>query len=104
MKLAKVIGTVVATVKDPTLQGQKLLLIQPLDHLMEPEGEPVTAVDAAQAGPGDLVYWILKRESCYLLSEWFSPIDAGIAAVVDRVTVEDLGINGKNKIFGKEAQ
>ena len=100
MKLARVIGTVVATIKDQTLEGEKLLIIQPLTHDLKPDGDILTAVDSAQAGVGDIVHWIMKREACYVLGDkWFSPIDASVTGIVDAVTVQDKGIDGKDKIF-----
>lgn len=100
MKLAKVIGTVVATRKDPTLNGIKILMIQPLDDDMKVDGDPIAAVDAeTQAGPGDLVWWVLSRESCYVLPDWFSPVDAAVAGIVDEVHQEDVGIKDREKIF-----
>ena len=45
MDLGKVIGTVVATRKDPSLEGTRLLLVQPLDEKYEPISEPLVAVD-----------------------------------------------------------
>ena len=101
MKLAKVIGTVVCSVKDPSLQGMKLLVIQPLTDLMELDGEPLVAVDTAKAGPGDLVWWILSREATLALPNPFSPIDAAITGIVDHVNVDDPGIKNKDEIFCK---
>ena len=52
MQLARVTGTVVATVKTPGLTGVKLLLVQPLDRHLEPVGGQVVAADAIHmAGP-----------------------------------------------------
>ncbi len=101
MKLAKVIGTVVATVKDPSMKGIKILMIQPLDDDLNPAGGPVAAADVAQAGPGDLVYWILSREASLALPEPFSPVDATITGIVDQVNQDDQGILDKDKIFEK---
>lgn len=58
MELARVIGRVVATVKYETLEGIRLLVIQPQDAAGDPQGDPIVAADALQAGPGDLVSWI----------------------------------------------
>ena len=55
MLLAKVVGTVVCTRKEPGLTGVKMLLIQPLDLRLNPEGPESMALDAVQAGVGDLV-------------------------------------------------
>ena len=101
MKLARVTGTVVCSIKDPSLHGMKLMVIQPLTDLMELDGDPLVAVDTAKAGPGDLVWWILSREACLALPDPFSPIDAAITGIVDAVTVLDAGIKERDKIFCK---
>jgi ethanolamine utilization protein EutN len=88
MQLAKVIGTIVATVKDPSLKGIKLLMIQPLTDKLKPSGKPLAAVDVLQAGPGDLVHWVTSREACLVLPDTFSPVDAAITGIVDQVNVE----------------
>ncbi|MCK5074585.1 MAG: EutN/CcmL family microcompartment protein [Bacteriovoracaceae bacterium] len=99
MKLAKVIGTVVATIKHPSIEGTKILMIQPLDENQNEIGEPLAAIDTVQAGPDDLVYWTLSRESTLALDEPFAPVDASITGIVDDIHVEDVGIHDKDKIF-----
>lgn len=99
MELARVIGTVVATRKHPSIDGYKILMIQPLDDDLKPFGEPLAAIDTVQAGPGTLVWWILKRESCYMLDDWFAPVDAAIGGIVEEINQEDRGILDKDKIF-----
>ncbi len=99
MQLAKVIGTVVATRKDPSLEGAKILMIQPLTDDKKPSGGPIAAIDAAQAGEGDLVYWITAREASLALPEPFTPVDAAIVGIVDEINQEDVGVKDKEKIF-----
>ena len=55
MKLARVIGTVVASVHHPAYDGQTVLLCEPVDADNKPTGGALIAVDRAQAGVGDLV-------------------------------------------------
>jgi ethanolamine utilization protein EutN len=55
MQVARVVGEVVATIKHRELVGQKLLLVQPVTPDDRPTGRVAIAVDAVQAGPGDLV-------------------------------------------------
>ena len=56
MQLARVIGTATATVKHPSLEGAKLLVVQPLmADGKAPDGDPQISVDTGSAGPGDLV-------------------------------------------------
>ena len=102
MKLAKVIGTVVATVKDPGIQGLKILMIQPLDEKYKPVGGPIAAMDTVQAGPQEIVYYTLAKESTLALPNPFAPVDAAITGIVDEVHLEDNGIVNKDAIFSKE--
>lgn len=87
MKLAKVIGTVVASQKDESLKGCKILMIQPLTDEMKPSGDAIAAIDTVQAGPNDMVYWITGREAALALPVTFAPVDATIVGIVDSVDV-----------------
>jgi len=87
MQLARVIGTVVATVKTPGLEGVKLLVIQPLDRHLAPVGGQVVAADAIHmAGPGELVYFVAAREAAEAMPNRFVPVDHAIVGIVDAVT------------------
>jgi ethanolamine utilization protein EutN len=55
MQLAKVIGRATSTTKHKTLQGWKLLVVQPLDVKGGPDGEPFLAIDNMGSGRGDRV-------------------------------------------------
>ena len=55
MLIAKVIGTTVSTIKEPTLEGRKLLILRQTDVDGLPFGKPYVAVDTLDAGIGDLV-------------------------------------------------
>ena len=55
MQLGRVMGHAVATIKHPTLQGWRLLLVQPLTPAETADGEPLLAVDCLGAGPSDYV-------------------------------------------------
>jgi ethanolamine utilization protein EutN len=86
MQLGRVIGTVVATVKYPGLEGVKLLIVQPLDREQQPVGRPVIAADGvAMAGEGELVYFVASREAALALPEPFVPVDHAIVGIVDAV-------------------
>lgn len=99
MQLARVIGTLVATIKDPSINGLKILLIQPLTDTMKPSGGPIAAIDTVQAGPNDLVHWVTAREAALALPDSFAPVDAAITGIVDAVHVVDKGIQDKDEIF-----
>ena len=88
MELARVIGTVVATIKTEGLEGVKFLIVQPLDKTLQPEGNTVVAADAvAMAGPGELVYVVASREAAEDLEPRFVPVDHAIVGIVDEVAV-----------------
>ncbi|MEO7326979.1 MAG: EutN/CcmL family microcompartment protein [Minicystis sp.] len=85
MKLGRVIGTLVATIKPEGLRGLKMLIVRPLTADLEVEGEPFVATDAsAQAGSGDLVTYESSREASLLHDPWFVPVDHAIVGIVDQ--------------------
>ncbi len=88
MQLARVIGTVVATVKSPGLEGIKFLIIQPLDRQQRPSGGQLVAADAIHmAGRGELVYFVAAREAAQALPDTFVPVDHAIVGLVDAVAM-----------------
>lgn len=93
MQLARVIGTVVATVHTEGLDGIKFLIVQPLSRRLAPRGEPVVAADGvAMAGPGELVYVVESREASLALPEKFVPVDHAIVGIVDAVEPLEEGM------------
>ncbi len=89
MKLGRIIGTVVSTRKCDSLEGVKLLLLQPVDESGNDAGNPLVACDTVQAGTGDLVLWEAGREAALAMDDWFNPSDATVMGIVDRVDTED---------------
>ena len=87
MNLAKVIGTIWATVKDENLVGAKMQIIQPLDHNEKKVGDPMVAVDTIGAGPGEIVYYTTAREATIPYPTRIAPIDASIVGIVDRIDI-----------------
>ena len=85
MYLGRVVGTVVAENKYDGLGGQKLLLVQPLDHKLQPSSGLEVAVDTVRAGTGDLVFLVGSREAALALEPSFVPVDAAIVGIVDQV-------------------
>ena len=86
MQLARVTGTLVASVKAEGLTGVKLLIVQPLDRRCEPKGDPVVAADGVHmAGPGELVYVVGAREAAQALPNTFVPVDHAVVGIVDAV-------------------
>ena len=84
MRLARVVGSVVATRKQPSLTGAKLLLAQPLGADGDPAGAAQLAVDAAGAGPGETVLLVLEgRAAGTALGRSDAPVDAAVVGIVD---------------------
>ena len=88
MKLGRVRGAVVATVKDPAMVGMKLLIVQPLDEHRNDAGACVVAADGVyQAGVGDVVYFVASREAAEAMEPRFVPVDHAIVGIVDDIEV-----------------
>lgn len=87
MQLARIIGTVVSTVKSDSLVGRKLLVIQPLDAQLKEAGKPMIAIDSVGAGEGEVVFWCRGKESSFPFSPIEVPTDCTIVGIVDSVFV-----------------
>jgi len=88
MQLAKVIGDVVATIKDVNLHGHKLLLVQPIAADAQPFGRPVVALDAVGAGVGEHVFFVRGREASFPFFPDEPPADACVVGIVDHWDLE----------------
>jgi ethanolamine utilization protein EutN len=88
MHLAKVIGDVVATRKDESLHGIKLLIVQPITPEGAPAGRPLVAVDAVGAGVGENVFFVRGKEASFPFYPAEPPVDAGIVGIVDHWHVD----------------
>ena len=83
MKMGRVIGSVVATRKDPSLEGVKFLVVEQLALDLEPEGGYVVAVDAVGAGPDDTVLFASGSSARQTDVTRDRPVDAVIMAIID---------------------
>lgn len=88
MMLAKVIGTVVCTVKYPTLEGRTLLLLQPVNKDGVARGKTLVGIDAVGAGVGETVYWCRGREAALAFDREVVS-DASIVGIVDEITAAE---------------
>ena len=90
MILGRVVGNVVSTITAPGYDSKKLLLVQPVDPSGKPKGKVYLAVDAMQAGAGDLVITMDEGNSARaILKEPKSfTIKLVIAGIVDKVSVD----------------
>ena len=88
MLLARIVGTVVATRKDPRLVSHKLLLARPVDPDGKNEGNHLVAVDTVDAGVGETVL-IVSGSSARMASGLKDcPVDAAIIGVIDHIDVK----------------
>jgi microcompartment protein CcmK/EutM len=83
MQLGKVVGNVVLTMKNDTLDGVKLLLVQPMSSAREPMGRVIVAADSVGAGVGEMVFFVRGKEASFPFHPTEVPADAGIVGIVD---------------------
>jgi len=83
VQVARVIGDVVATIKDTALGGHKLLVLQPIATDRAPVGRTLVAVDAVGAGVGEEVFFVRGREASFPFLPEQTPVDACVVGIVD---------------------
>jgi ethanolamine utilization protein EutN len=83
MQLARVIGTVVATVKNDSLKGRKLMIVQTVNANLESNGKPMVAIDSVGAGVGELVFWCRGKEASFPFKRDETPTDCTIVGIID---------------------
>jgi ethanolamine utilization protein EutN len=87
VKAAQVIGRVVCTRKYETLEGKRLLLLQPLTWEKEPNGDPFVALDTVGAGSTEFVFYVAAREAAAAFPD-LPPIDAAVVGILDGVNLQ----------------
>jgi ethanolamine utilization protein EutN len=87
VQLARVLGEVVATMKDANLTGLTLLVLQPLSAAGEPAGRTLVALDSVGAGVGEHVFFVRGREAAFPFYPGEPPTDATIVGIVDQWSV-----------------
>ncbi|MDA8188462.1 MAG: EutN/CcmL family microcompartment protein [Dehalococcoidales bacterium] len=88
MMLGKVMGSVVATIKDKNLMGLKLLIVASVNANGKATGEQIVAADTVGAGPGDRVLVVTGSSARLTAGTVESAVDAAIVAIVDRLDIE----------------
>ncbi len=92
MLFGRVRGTAICTIKYPDLKGMKLLVVQPLNKHMQPDGPMQVAADVVYAGPGDLCVMVRSREAALAMKEHkFVPVDLALVGIVDELVVRPDG-------------
>jgi ethanolamine utilization protein EutN len=92
VNLGKIVGTVVASTKDPSLLGVKIKLIQPLNDKLESVGEIIATADPIGSRTGDVVMWVGSREASLAMENKFCPVDAAVVGLVDRLGDKSLEV------------
>ena len=83
MRIAKVVGVAVATVKDQRLEGGKCMLVAAADPAGQVQGLPFVAFDMVGAGEGELVLIVEGSSARVAASDANRPVDAVIIAILD---------------------
>ncbi len=88
MKIARVIGNIVSTIKTQSHRSQKLMVVEPIDTDGMVIGDSFIAIDAAQAGIGDIVLIIEEGGSAReILNKKDAAVDAIIAGIIDEQAI-----------------
>ena len=89
MLLAKIVGTVVATRKDPRLISCKLMVVRPIDPRGKADGSHLVAVDTVDAGVGETVL-VVNGSSARMASGLKDcPVDSAIVGVIDTIELAE---------------
>jgi microcompartment protein CcmK/EutM len=89
MLLARIVGTVVATRKDPRLVSSKLLIVRPVDPRGKTDGGYLVAIDTVDAGVGETVLVVSGSSARMAAGLKDCPVDAAIVGIVDAVEVTE---------------
>ena len=98
MILARVVGTVVSTRKEPKIEGIKFLLLEKIDPVnLKGKNDFVVAMDSVGAGPGEIVFYVSGSSSRLTSVTEGKPSDATITAIVDNIEIDGNFIYQKDK-------
>ena len=89
MLLARIVGTVVATRKDPRLVSNKLMVVRGIDPTGKSEGTYLVAVDTVDAGVGETVLVVSGSSARMAAGMKDTPVDAAIVGIVDTVEMNE---------------
>lgn len=89
MQLARVVGSVVATRKEESLQGLRLLVVRPLDEEGRESGNALVSADAVGAGPDEIVLIAAGSSARQTAATDKRPVDSVVMAIVDSWYVGD---------------
>ncbi len=85
MYLGRVLGRAVCTVKDPQLEGLKLIIVTKIDGNGNAKGRPFIACDSTGAGEGETVFLCGGGEAAFPFVKKRPPSDASILGIIDQI-------------------
>jgi len=85
MYLGRVVGCVWLSAKDASLEGQRLLVIQPITPWRRDSGKQIICLDATGAGAGETVYWVRGKEASFPFLPTEVPVDTTVVGIVDSI-------------------
>ena len=97
MILARIVGTVVATRKDPRLEGKKLLVAKPISPQGKDEAGYVVAVDTVGAGFRETVLIVSGSSARMASGLKDTPVDSAIVGIVDTVELDEEEATGRKR-------
>ena len=88
MYLGRVIGCVWASAKNSSMEGQRMLVVQPLTPELKETGKRLICGDSTGAGAGELIYWVRGKEASFPFLPAEPPFDTTIVGIVDTIHVK----------------
>ncbi len=92
MRLARVIGTVVSTVKNSPMDGKKILILKPIDPQGRTFGSTLIALDSVGSGVGENVYYVEGKEASF---PWYPaevPCDCSVVGILDEYNFQGQNV------------
>jgi ethanolamine utilization protein EutN len=87
MQMGRVVGKVWSTVKNSSLDGQRMLIVQPMTPELAPTGKTLICLDSVGCGAGELIYWCRGKESSFPFLPAEVPTDNTIVGIVDELNI-----------------
>ena len=91
MQLGRIVGRVWSTIKNPSLETQRMLIVQPVTPELVDSGRQIVCLDCVGAGAGELIYWCRGKESSFPFLPAEVPADNTIVGIVDELNVDRAG-------------
>jgi microcompartment protein CcmK/EutM len=97
MNVGRIVGSVVCTQKDPSQQGQRILVVQPISlEDLSDRGSPFVALDSVAAGPAELVIVVGGSSACMTSGFSTTCVDQSIIAILDQIEIAGMVVYNKH--------